>query len=454
MFLIQQYKPWTLRPIVSAQAFQCERPSDFQKVASSILGRISISAKRTAYGDCCVPVRGGLAFETTRLSRILSADWESGEVEAGPGLQLRNLANVSVPRGWFLGASPGTMKSTVGGCVACDVHGKNHHVAGSFGNWVTEFDLLGADGSLRTCSPASDPHLFWATIGGLGHTGIVVRVKLKLQRIHSGWIRSKTIPTFDLDNTLATIEAHPAATYSVSWLDSLASGTSLGRGVVMLGEHASREEAEAEEKTPIPPWPTREISIPVVPPNWASPAVLWKVFNAAYHALACRNAGERLVPLYSFFYPLDRVRNWNVVYGRRGFLEYQFAVPLKGGLDVCRRVCEKLAATGNGSFLAVIKRFGPGNAGHLSFPIEGYTLAVDMPFRGEEQERILRKLDELVANAGGRIYLVKDNRLPPEWVPVMYPRLQEWREIVARVDPNCRFVNYQTARLNLRGSLP
>ncbi len=451
MFISREQSPWTLRPKVSVASLQCEREKDIARLWADTPSTLSISANRTSYGDCCIPVEGGVSLETTKWAQILDADWEAGVVEVRPGVTLRDLAEVCLPKGWFFGASPGTMKSTIGGCVACDVHGKNHHGGGSFGNWVDEIELVGAGGEAKKCSPTQLPELFWASVGGLGHTGIISRVRLRLQKVRTGWIRSTTVATRSFDETAAAIEADSASTYSVSWIDSLACGRNMGRGVVMLGEHADAGEVDALKLPRYLERPRREISIPFTPPNWASPPVLWRTFNEAYHTLARAKAGTSMVPVFSYFCPLDGVRNWNVVYGRRGFLEYQFAVPLKGGLEVCRKVCERLASTDNGSFLAVIKKFGPPNFGPLSFPIEGYTLAVDMPYRGVEQEKLLRQLDELVAESGGRIYLVKDTRLPSDWIPIMYPRLGEWREIVNRNDPSFRFSNHQTARLDLRG---
>jgi len=447
----ERFTPWSLRPGVICRSLTCERGHDARTFLAGPAHPLTVNGHRTAYGDCCVPENGADALQTAKWDQLLSADWNNGLLDCRPGVTLREIARLSLANGWFLGASPGTMKATVGGSVACDVHGKNHHISGSFGDWVEEIDLVRADGESSTCSRATMGELFWATVGGLGHTGLISRVRLKLQPVESGWIRSSTFATRHFDETISVIEAHPESTYSVSWIDSLATGRSMGRGVVMLGEHASKEEVGKSGQLLFPKLGGRKLRLPFVPPNWASPPTLWRTFNAAYHRLSSHRSGVGLVPMTSFFCPLDGVENWNVIYGKRGFLEYQFAVPLRGGLEVCRRVCERLAETGNGSFLAVIKRFGSANKGHLSFPIEGYTLAVDMPYRGVEQEKLLRQLDELVAQSGGRIYLVKDTRLPSDWIPIMYPRLGEWREIVNRNDPSFRFSNHQTARLDLRG---
>jgi decaprenylphospho-beta-D-ribofuranose 2-oxidase len=343
------------------------------------------------------------------------------------------------------------MLSSVGGAVACDVHGKNHHQQGSFSTGVQQFELVTASRTVYTCSREQNAELFWATIGGLGQTGVITQVTLQLQSVESSYIVARHIATGDLSQMLQ-ICAQEEDQYSVCWIDSLATGSHLGRGVLMLGHHATASEVAslsprtnlfAERKT-LP------LALPFFVPRWMTGAALWKLFNATYYAAHSRASQPFLTHYGPYFFPLDGVGHWNRIHGREGFIEYQFAVPLESAEAVCRQVLERLSESGNGSFLAVLKRFGESNASHLSFPIEGVTLAVDMPFTGEKQAAILARLDTVVARAGGRIYLVKDSCLTPSLVSTMYPRRRECAEIVNRHDPKGIFTSALVRRLSLR----
>ena len=240
--------------------------------------------------------------------------------------------------------------------------------------------------------------------------------------------------------------------FSVCWIDSLARGRDLGRGVLMVGHHATAAEVAALSPgtQPFASPAVAPLALPFFPPQFLSGKQTWRAFNATYYAVQGRYPAQRLVHFRPYFFPLDRVAHWNRVYGRRGFIEYQFAVPTQAAEPVCRQVLECLSASGNGSFLSVLKRFGPASAGHLSFPIEGVTLAVDMPANGLDQARILQRLDELVAQAGGRVYLVKDSRMDASFIPAMYPRQSEWSHIVNRYDPAGVFSSSLVRRLRLR----
>ena len=450
----QSLSPWALRPTIFAPVVRPENAREISPVLRDTEGSLLARGAGTAYGDACVDERG-THIATARLNKFIEFDAGIGEITCQAGTTVGELLDVVLPRGWFLKATPGTAFSTLGGCMACDVHGKNHHVAGSFASQVSAIELVTADGELRRCSLRENADLFWATAGGLGQTGIITKVTLSLSRVESAWIKSRHFVTRDFDETLAMIEAHADATYSVSWIDSLARGAGMGRGVVMLGEHATLADLHdldsSKAARPFDSPAGSRLTLPIHPPPWAATAAPFRIFNALYHRRHHRlQKDPRLVSYRSFFYPLDGVRQWNRVYGRPGFLEYQVGVPLAGGDRICRHICETLSRTGNGSFLAVIKRMGPANEGPLSFPMEGYTLAIDMPARGPEQASILAGLDRAVAEAGGRVYLVKDSRLGPEWIDAMYPRRREWAAMVERYDPAHRFSSNLVRRLRLR----
>ena len=447
----ETFAPWALRPVTTAKVLRPETCLDAPECMHAVDGGLLPIGARRSYGDACVNP-GGSHISSDLLTRIEAFDTVAGILTCGPGVTLKQVVQHGLPSGWFPKVVPGTMLSSVGGAVACDVHGKNHHLRGSFATGVVQFDLVTASRNVYTCSRQQKAELFWATIGGLGQTGFIMRVTLQLQQVESSHIVAQHFATRDLAHTLEMCVAQDDE-YSVCWIDSLARGRKLGRGIFMLGHHATasevaslspRAELFADAKASC-------LELPFFVPRWMTGVALWKLFNAAYYAGHKRSSQPFLTHYAPYFFPLDGVAHWNRIHGRNGFIEYQFAVPMESAEAVCREVLERLSESGNGSFLAVLKRFGESNASHLSFPIKGVTLAVDMPFNGVDQAAILAHLDKIVARAGGRIYLVKDSWLTPSLVSTMYPRRAEWAEIVNRHDPDGIFTSALVRRLNLRG---
>ena len=375
-------------------------------------------------------------------------DVAAGEVRVGAGTSLGDLARAVIPHGWFPAVVPGTRHVTVGGAVAADVHGKNHHRDGAFGAHVRALELVTPDGARRRVTRAEDPAAFGATLGGMGLTGVVVEATLRLQRVESDYARVDTERAGDIDAMLAALtEGDRRARHSVAWVDCLAGGRQLGRGVVSFGDYATAAEVAAAGRGPSGAYGPR----PTVPaPRWVPTQLLsrpaMRAFNALYFARAPREERGALVPLDAYFHPLDGLRDWPRLYGRTGFVQHQLVVPF-GAEDVVRRVLERCAARRLPAFLAVLKRFGPGD-GPLSFPMPGWTLTVDLPAQAELAPE-LDAWDEWTAAAGGRVYLAKDARMRPELLPVMYPRLDEWREARARLDPDGRMRSDLQRRLSL-----
>jgi decaprenylphospho-beta-D-ribofuranose 2-oxidase len=447
---IETLSPWALRPTIRGTVLHPLEVSEIAGMVGPVAGGLLPIGALRSYGDACVNP-GGAHLSTNRLAKIVHFDADTGMLVCDSGVTLQSIIEHVLPSGWFLPVVPGTMLTTIGGAVACDVHGKNHHRQGSFSSSVFGFELVTANGELQDCSRSQNPELFWATIGGLGQTGIISRITVRLQQVESAYIYTRHIQTKNLAETLelcGTLEDH----FSVCWIDSLGRGRQLGRGVLMVGHHATAQElADLNPKADPFSVPAHlQLKLPFFVPRFFTGSNTWRAFNAAYYALQGRHHGPRLADFRSYFFPLDGVAHWNRIYGRNGFIEYQFAIPLGGSETVCRQVLERLSASGNGSFLAVLKRFGPSSEGHLSFPIEGITLAVDMPAGGIQQAAILEDLDRIVANAGGRIYLVKDSRLTASFVDIMYPRRREWAEIVNRHDPYGMFTSSLVRRLGLR----
>ncbi|MFM7349329.1 MAG: FAD-dependent oxidoreductase [Erythrobacter sp.] len=360
------------------------------------------------YGDCAI--QRNATIEMTRLDRMLDFDEESGQLVAEAGVLLADVIATFLPRGWFPAVTPGTKFVTIGGMVASDVHGKNHHRDGTFGRFVDWLDLMGADGAVRRCSPQENRELFEWTIGGMGLTGMILRVAFRLRRVESAYIRQTTMPAADLDTLMELFEANAEATYSVAWIDCLSSGAALGRSALMLGEHAAEAELPRTRRAAPFAIPRKaERSVPFDFPQAALNRLTVKAFNALYYRNARAAAGTRLVDWDSYFYPLDAILQWNRIYGVRGFLQYQCVLPLASAREGLTALLHAIAASGQGSFLSVLKRMGPEH-GPFSFPMEGYTLALDFPV-SEAAIRLMDRLDAITLDHGGRFYLAKDARM-------------------------------------------
>jgi len=402
-----------------------------------------------SYGDSAQNA-GGDVLAMDRFDRVLSFDSSTGVVEVEAGVSIDALITRLLPSGWFVPVTPGTRSVTVGGAIAADIHGKNHHVEGSFGSHVLSLDLLLADGSIRTLDPAGSPAEFWATVGGMGLTGVILRARVSMKPVPSAYIRVDTQRASDLDDLMARLVAlegrHP---YSVAWIDCLSKGARLGRGVITAGTFAEVDALlPSQVIAPLGYSPAQPVSTPRMIPSGLLNRWSVAAFNQAWYRKAPASRTDEIQSMSTFFHPLDGVSGWNRLYGRLGFVQYQFVVP-ESGADVVRLAVERLSEIGAASFLAVLKRFGAGDAAPLSFPMAGWTLAMDIPTGVEGLGVVLDNLDEAVADAGGRVYLAKDARLRPELVPQMYPRLDEWRSVRDRLDPKRTFRSDQARRLHL-----
>lgn len=402
-----------------------------------------------SYGDSALNAGGRVVIDTP-LNRFRAFDPESGLLECEAGASLAEIIEHLLPRGWFPPTTPGTRYVTVGGAIAADVHGKNHHVDGSFGNFVRELKLLLADGNVATCSPQENERLFWATVGGMGLTGCILSAKLQLLKVESSSIDVRYERTASLDETLERFTAHDRDyRYSVAWIDCLRGGPSLGRSVLMLGEHARAADLPAKQSSnPLRvPALSQWRSVPCYAPGWLLNRWSVAAFNTAYYET--HRDGRALVPFGQFFYPLDRLARWNRLYGRRGFVQYQALFPRETSRAGLIELLEQVVSSKRASFLAVLKACGPANPGLLSYLYPGHTLALDFANTGDDLLPFLRMLDEIVLKHGGRLYLAKDAATTADAFATMYPKLVEFRRIKAEVDPQCRFVSSQARRLKI-----
>jgi len=427
--------------VCAAETLAC-RPERLREVAAALAATPSggIIARRggRSYGDAALN-GAGRTLLTRRLDRLLAFDPESGLLAAEPGVTLGELVRIFAPRGFLPPVVPGTGFATLGGAVAMDVHGKNHDRAGSFGDHLAWLDLMGPSGEVRRLAPGEP--LFAATVGGAGLTGVVTALALRLVRAPAAvGVRERRIG--DLDGFLAGLaEARATATYSVGWIDALARGRGLGRGIL--------ETAEPVEAPP--PAPARGgLAIPCEAPGWLLNKASVAAFNVLYRRRVPRGGGrERVVPVARFFFPLDALCAWNRLYGRAGFHQFQCVLPDAHAETGARRLLETVAKGRPGAFLAVIKTLGGEGRGLLSFPMPGVTLAFDVPRRGGA-EALLDACERIVRDAGGRVYLAKDARLSAAAFAEMYPRLEAFREALAIADPNARMGSDLARRLRMR----
>ena len=401
-----------------------------------------------SYGDPAINAQGAV-ISMVRLNHFLDFDAAQGILACEAGVTLAEILHHFVPRGWFLPVVPGTKFITIGGAIANDIHGKNHHRDGSFSNFVVDFELLTASGEVMLCSPQEHADVFWATVGGVGLTGIILRARLTLMPIETAYVRVDYQRAPNLDAALAAItESDARNTYSVAWIDCLAEGASMGRSVIMSAMHARKTELPRHAVLPLEARLKSRPAVPVDMPAFALSPISVRAFNAVFYRAHPSRLG-RVIEYDRFFFPLDSVPEWNRIYGKKGFVQYQATFP-HARVEGLRTLLARLSGAARASFLAVLKRFGPEGRGLLSYPFEGFTLSLDIPMRSGLPE-FLQELDRLVLEHEGRLYLAKDAVMAKETFGAMYPRLPEFVEMKRRLDPEGRFASRQSRRLGLAG---
>jgi len=390
-----------------------------------------------SYGDSSLAQR---VVSSRFLDNFIEFDAENGLLSCAAGATLEQVLDICVPQGWLLPVLPGTRFVTVGGAIASDVHGKNHHLDGCFSNFVQSITLMLASGEITTCNQTTNSQLFEATCGGMGLTGIILDAKLKLEKITSVYIEQHTLPAANLDEIFDLFEKHSGNKYSVAWIDCLAQGSRRGRSILYTGEPARYGGLEKRGRL--------NMTAPPVFPATLINRYSIGAFNRLYYTMQTLGRSPDLQYYENFFFPLDWIRGWNRLYGSNGFLQYQFVVPQESAKAAIDTILREISSQGKGSFLSVLKKMGPENSNLLSFPLEGYTLALDFKIE-ESLFPLLDKLDRIVVDNGGRIYLTKDARMSDEIFTKSYPRLDQFKKIRAQFDPDSLFGSVQSRRLGL-----
>ena len=427
---------WGNYPKVKSTAFNFKSIASLKQIINDHIELIPRGHGRS-YGDSALSKN---LIQVRPYDLFLGFDETKGVLHVQAGVLLAEILDAFVPRGWFLKVSPGTKLVTVGGAIASDVHGKNHHIAGCFSESIEMFMLMLPSGKKIECSKSKNVELFKASCGGMGLTGVILEAKIQLKKINSKFLQQTTIKTSNLKETFAAFEKHQHKTYSVAWIDCLAKGEQIGKCLLMLGEFCDDGQLDYQSR--------KGLNIPFNFPVMALNSLTVKAFNWLYYNKVRDKISRQFVDIDSFFYPLDALGHWNRIYGKNGFTQYQFILPKASSLAGLNEILQEISKSGLGSFLAVLKLYGPENENYLSFPLEGYSLALDFKIE-EGLFKLLDKLDEIVVKHKGRIYLAKDVRVSKNVFEQGYPQVSRFRAIRKKYKMNEKFNSLQSMRIGI-----
>lgn len=421
-------------------------PNTFDDIFKEVKKGASIArGNGRSYGDSSINIEN--TIDMKKLNRIISFDPFTGQLTSQSGILLADIINIFLPRGWFPLITPGTKYVTLGGMVAADIHGKNHHKDGSFRNCVEWLDLMLSSGEIKRCSRSENKELFNWTIGGMGLTGIIINVSIKLKSVSTKWIKQKTISTNNFDETIEKIELSLKSTYSVAWIDCLATEKKLGRALIYTGEHASPNDIPVRKRSELLTISKKmKFRFFFNLPSFLLNKHVIKIFNSIFYFFGKQKVFS-IVEWDKFFYQLDSIGDWNNIYGSKGFAQFQCVIPLKYSNDGIREIIKIISSSGSGAFLAVLKRFGSQND-YFSFPMEGYTLALDFPIT-DKNLKLLNRLDEIVIKNKGRFNLSKDSRMSANAFDRSETRLKNFKNFKNKTKKTFNFSSEQSKRLKI-----
>lgn len=436
---------WGNYPAVEATVKSFNTTKDLREVLTEFKNSIPRGLGR-CYGDSAL---WQTIVSSLKYNRMLEFKGDEGILTCEAGVSLEEILDIFVPLGWFLPVTPGTKFITVGGAIASDVHGKNHHKEGTFSDHLLSAEIMQPDGSILRCSVTENPEILRAVCGGMGLTGIILHATFKLRKIETAYIKQRTVKARDINEIMDLFKKHEASTYSVAWIDCLSTGKSLGRSILILGEHAMADELRGLNVSDslLAVKKKKKLTIPFTLPDFVLNKFTARAFNALYYA---GNSQEQcsLVDYDTFFYPLDRVYRWNKLYGSAGFTQYQCVLPKQVSQKGLNKILCRISACNIGSFLAILKLMGPANSNLISFPMEGYTLALDFPIT-PRLFPFLDELDKIVLEYGGRLYLAKDARMSSSMFSNSYKRAEVFANFKHRIDKDGRFRSLQSERLGI-----
>ena len=427
---------WGMYPKIKNSVFKFDKEETLKQIINEYDELIPYGNGRS-YGDSALSSN---IINVRPKDYFIDFDEESGLLHVQAGVLLSEILESYVPRGWFLKVTPGTKLITVGGAIASDIHGKNHHVEGCFSECVQEFEIMLADGEVVTCSKKATPELFKATCGGMGLTGVILDAKIYLKKINSQYIDQTTIKTKNLKETFEAFEEYSDKPYSVAWIDCLAKGAEIGKCLLMVGDFRDDGKLDYKKKS--------QLSIPFNFPSFALNNWSVRAFNWLYYGKVKERVSKQRVDIDTFFYPLDSISHWNRIYGKKGFTQYQFILPKETSYEGLEEILTSISKSGKGSFLAVLKLYGKTNENYLSFPIEGYSLALDFKIEKGLFD-LLDQLDEIVVKYEGRIYLTKDVRVSKETFEKGYPQIETFRQYRKDNKMDTKFQSLQSKRVGI-----
>jgi len=437
---------WGKYPKVEAEVFEFNDVDQYKDIVHDKPKMIARGMGR-CYGDSALSAN---ILSTLKLNHLLDFDAEKGILTCEAGVTIEEVLRLFVPKGWFMPVTPGTKFVTLGGAFASDIHGKNHHARGTFSDHVYWIDLITPDGSLKRCSKSENADLFALTAGGMGLTGLIIRVSFQLAKIETSYIRQESIKAKNLDEIMKVFEDTSSWTNSVAWIDCLSKGRSLGKSIMTVGEFATIAELETDKQrnNRLKVHPEGKLFLPFEFPNFTINSLTVQAFNLLYYNKQLQRMKRSIVHYETFYYPLDGILHWNRVYGKNGFTQYQFVLPHETSREGLIAIIEKIGQRGMGSFLTVLKLFGNQDENYIRFPKGGYTLAIDFKI-DKRVWKFLDELDELVLKYGGRVYLTKDVRMKHETLLQSYPQAEAFIEKIKQLDPDFKFSSVQSERMKI-----